>query len=204
MMAEAPIRSRDRNATEAGIVSAAERILLRDGWTGLNVQTLAAEAGVDRKLIYRYFEGIEGVVERLAARLDLWLGDTLASEPPSEATTYRQFAHETLIAYLRALRASPLIQQLLVWEMVEDSPLLRRLELARSGVMQAWVEARRPRLALPAEGDVVALNIVLLAAVQHLALAASRRGMFGGVTLDEAGWTRVETAIADLTRIWPD
>lgn len=203
MMADAPSRSRDRTATEAGIVSAAERVLLREGWTGLNVQTLAAEAGVDRKLIYRYFEGIEGVVERLAARLDLWLGDTLASEPPSQATTYRQFARETLIAYLRALRGSPLIQQLLAWELAQDTPMLRRLEQARSGVMQAWVERRRPHLARPPEGDVVALNVVLLAAVQLLALAASRRGMFGGVVLDEAGWSRIEAAIDRLTGLWP-
>ncbi|MDI6624761.1 MAG: TetR/AcrR family transcriptional regulator, partial [Brevundimonas sp.] len=64
----APARLRDRSATEALIVEAGERILLRDGFPGLNVQTLAAEAGCDRKLVYRYFDGADGVVARIAAR----------------------------------------------------------------------------------------------------------------------------------------
>ena len=204
MSSDSPIKLRDRPATEAGIVAAAERLLLAEGWTGLNVQTLAAEAGVDRKLIYRYFEGVEGVVERLAVRLDLWLGQTLAAEPPSAATSYRQFARETLTAYLRALRANPLILRLLAWELAQDTPLLRKMELARAGVMQAWVRDRRPLLKAPPTGDIVALNVVLLGAVQHLALAAAVRGVFAGVTLDDAGWQRIEAAIDTLTRVWPD
>ena len=82
MSSDSPTKLRDRPATEAGIVAAAERLLLAQGWTGLNVQTLAAEAGVDRKLIYRYFEGVEGVVERLAGRLDLWLGQDPGGRAP--------------------------------------------------------------------------------------------------------------------------
>lgn len=204
MSSDSPTKLRDRPATEAGIVAAAERLLLEHGWTGLNVQTLAAEAGVDRKLIYRYFDGVEGVVARLAASLDLWLGRTLAAEPPSSATSYRQFARETLTAYLRALRANPLILRLLAWELAQDTPLLRKMELARSGVMQAWVRDRRPLLKAPPGGDIVALNVVLLGAVQHLALAAAARGAFAGVTLDDAGWSRIETAIDTLTGVWPD
>ncbi len=203
MSSESPVRLRDRPATEAAIVDAAERLLLEHGWTGLNVQTLAAEAGVDRKLIYRYFEGVEGVVERVAARMDLWLERTLAAEAASSAVTYRQFARETLTAWLRALRANPLILRLLAWELTEDTPLLRRTEAARAAVVQTWMRARRPRLRVPPGGDLVALNAVLLASVQHLALAAPR-GDFGGVALDDAGWARIEAAVETLTGVWPD
>jgi AcrR family transcriptional regulator len=197
-------RQRDRAATEAAIVSAAERLLLRDGWTGLNVQTLAVEAGVDRKLIYRYFEGVEGVVERLAGRLDLWLGETLAARPPTRATTYRDFAREMLTGYLAALRASPLMLRLVAWGLGEDTPLLRRLEASRSVVLQRWTASRRPDLPLPQGVDVVALNVVFLAAIQHLALAAVTRGRFAGVTLDDAGWDRVEAALERMLLAYPD
>ncbi|HEV7351562.1 MAG TPA: TetR/AcrR family transcriptional regulator [Brevundimonas sp.] len=196
-------RPRDRPATEAAIIAAAERLLLRDGWSSLNVNALAAEAGVDRKLIYRYFEGVEGVVERVAGRLDLWLGETLAALPPSQATSYRAFARETLLAYLQALRSGPLILRIVAWELSVDTPLLRRLEAARSGVLQQWMAARRPHLPLPEGVDVVAFNVILLAAVQHLALAEASRGRFGGVTLDDAGWARIEAAIDRLLEAWP-
>ena len=197
-------RPRNRAATEAAIVAASEQLLLRDGWTGLNIQTLAAEAGIDRKLIYRYFDGLDGVVACLSARLDLWLSRVLAARPPSPATSCRAFARETLQAYLRALRANPLILRLVAWELAQDTPLLRRTEAARSAVIQAWMRERRPRLRTPPEGDVVALNAVLLGAVQHLALAAAARGRFAGVDLDAAGWARIEAALDRLTDAWPD
>lgn len=196
-------RLRDRPATEAAIVSAAERLLLAEGWVGLNVNTLAAEAGVDRKLIYRYFEGVEGVVERLAGRLDLWLGETLAAQPPTRATSYRLFAREMLLAYLGALRSSPLILRLVAWELSQDTPLLRRLEAARSAVLQRWTASRRPDIPMPTGVDVVALNVVFLAAVQHLALAAATRDRFAGVTLDDDGWLRIEAAIDRLLEAYP-
>lgn len=201
--ASPPPRQRDRQATEAAIVSAAERLLLRDGWVGLNVNTLAAEAGVDRKLVYRYFDGVEGVVERLAGRLDLWLGETLAAWPETRATTYRDFAREMLLGYLAALRASPLILSLVAWELSQDTPMLRRLEAARSAVLQRWTASRRPNLPLPQGVDVVALNVVFLAAVQHLALAAATRDRFAGVALDDAGWLRIEAAIDRLLEAYP-
>ena len=202
-VSDSPPRSRDRAATEAAIVSAAERLLLRDGWIGLNVNTLAAEAGIDRKLVYRYFGGVEGVVERLAGHLDLWLGETLAAQPPIQATSYRDFAREMLTGYLKALRAGPLILRLLAWELSADTPLLRRLEAARSAVLQRWTASRRPNLPLPEGVDVVALNVVFLAAVQHLALAAATRDRFAGVTLDDAGWARIETAIDRMLLAYP-
>ncbi|WP_029414955.1 TetR/AcrR family transcriptional regulator [Brevundimonas bacteroides] len=201
---ESPGRSRDRSATEAAIVAAAERLLLRGGWSGLNVNTLATEAGVDRKLIYRYFDGVDGVVERLAGRLDLWLGETLAAQPATKASSYRDFAREMLTGYLAALRANPLILRLLVWELAEDTPLLRRMEAQRAAVLQRWTASRRPDLPLPQGVDVVALNAVFLAAIQHLALGALTRKRFAGVVLDAAGWTRIEAAIDRMLEVYPD
>ena len=197
-------RPRDRAATETTIIAAAERLLLQHGWTGLNVQTLAAEAGIDRKLVYRYFDGVDGVVERLAAAQDQWLARTLAEHPPSNAVSYRQFARETLTTWLRALKAGPLLVRMLAWELAQDTPLLRRTEAARSAVVQAWIRDRRPRLKAPPTGDIAALNSMLLAAVQHLVLSAHARGTFAGVTLDDAGWARIEAALDTLTTVWPD
>ncbi|HVL42925.1 MAG TPA: TetR/AcrR family transcriptional regulator, partial [Brevundimonas sp.] len=187
-MAESPVpavaRLRDRSATEAAIVAAGERILLRDGFPGLNVQTLAAEAGCDRKLVYRYFDGVDGAVDRIAARAHAALAASLASIPLVETASLRTFARISLLTWLAALRASPLSLRLMAWALVEDSDLLRRIEADRAAVLQNWMRERRPRLRVPPAGDLVALNAVLLASVQHLALAAPRRD-FGGVTLDD-------------------
>lgn len=199
-----PARLRDRASTERLIVEAGERILLRDGFPGLNVQTLAAEAGCDRKLVYRYFEGADGVVEKIAARAHAGLVRSLDAAPAEEAASLRAFARLSLAAWIAALRASPLTLRLMAWALVESSPLLNRIEDQRAAVLQAWMRERRPRLRVPPEGDPVALNAVLLAAVQHLALSAGSRPGVGGVALDDAGWARIEAALDQLLVAFPD
>ena len=207
-MAESPApvlgRLRDRASTEALIVEAGERILLRDGFPGLNVQTLAAEAGCDRKLVYRYFDGTDGVIDRIARRAHAALGASLASIPQVETVSLRTFARISLLTWLAALRASPLSLRLMAWALVEDSDLLRRIESERAAVLQTWMRERRPRLRVPPEGDPTALNAVLLAAVQALALSADRRGAVAGLTLDAEGWPRAEAALDRLLVALPD
>jgi len=198
----APARLRDRRATEAAIVEAGERILLRDGFPALNVQTLAAEAGCDRKLVYRYFEGADGVVARLAARAAAELVRALDAAPRAETDSLRAFARASLAAWLAALRSSPLTLRLMAWALVEDTPLLRRIEGERAALLQAWMRERRPRLRVPPEGDPAALNAVLMAAVQHLALADG--AAVGGLALDESGWPRVTAALDRLLTAYPD
>jgi AcrR family transcriptional regulator len=199
-----PVRLRDRAATEALIVEAGERILLRDGFPGLNVQTVAAEAGCDRKLVYRYFDGVDGAVGRIAARAHASLVRSLDAVPASGTESLRAFARESLSAWLGALRASPLTLRLMAWALVESSPLLNRIEAERSAVLQAWMRERRPRLRTPPAGDAVAINAVLLAAVQHLALSGGARPGVGGVALDEAGWARIEAALDALLVAFPE
>ncbi|WP_372707802.1 TetR/AcrR family transcriptional regulator [Brevundimonas sp.] len=203
-MADSPIRLRDRVSTEGLIVQAGERILLRDGFPGLNVQTLAAEAHCDRKLVYRYFDGADGVVERIAARAHAALGASLASIPQVETASWRTFAHISLLTWLAALRASPLSLRLMAWALVEDSDLLRRIEADRAAVLQTWMRERRPRLRTSPGGDPAALNAVLMAAVQHLALSGLARGAFAGLALDPAGWARIEVALEALLAAVPD
>ena len=207
-MSESPVpipgRLRDRASTEGLIVQAGERILLRDGFPGLNVQTLAAETGCDRKLVYRYFDGADGVVDRIAVRAHAALTASLASIPQVESASLRTFARISLLTWLAALRASPLSLRLMAWALVEDSDLLRRIESDRAAVLQTWMRERRPRLRVPPEGDPTALNAVLLAAVQALALAADRRGAVAGLTLDAEGWSRAEAALDRLLVAFPD
>ncbi|MDZ4317642.1 MAG: hypothetical protein U1A07_02190, partial [Phenylobacterium sp.] len=77
-------------------------------------------------------------------------------------------------------------------------------EADRAAVIQSWMRERRPRLRVPPEGDPTALNAVLLAAVQQLALSADRRGAVAGLALDAEGWVRAEAALDRLLLVFPD
>lgn len=187
--------TRDRAATERAIVDAAAGLLADRGFAALNVQAVAEAAGVDRKLVYRYFGGVEGVVERLGAEVRWTLGEAAGD---TGAGDYGSAAAQLVLAYGRALGADPLLRGLTAWETVEDAPVLRALDASRSAAMQTWTAQRLTGVPRPAGVDVAAVNAVLIAAVQMLALRRARERPFAGMTLDDAGWARIEAAVVAI------
>ena len=59
--------SKDRQETEARIVAAGFGVLAQAGLPGFGVNAVARAAGCDKKLIYRYFEGEEGLLAAMGA-----------------------------------------------------------------------------------------------------------------------------------------
>jgi len=186
---------RDRAATERAIVEATAGLLAQKGFAALNVLAVADAAGVDRKLVYRYFGGIEGIVERLGAEVRWTLGD---AAPPSSGDSYGAAIAQLARAYGDALDDDATLRGLITWELAEDSPLLRKLEGVRSATMQQWMGQRMAGLPRPESVDAPALNAILIAAIQHLALRRGQGRPFAGVALDEAGWARIEAAVATI------
>lgn len=188
---------RDRATTERGIVEAAAALLAQRGFAALNVQAIAETAGVDRKLVYRYFGGVEGVVERLGAEVRWTLGEAVA---PPAGDSYGQAIGHLALAYADALASDAALRGLIAWETVEDSPLLRSLEAARSETMSAWMRQRIGALPRPAGIDAPAVNAILIAAIQMLALRRGQGRPFAGMTLDDHGWRRIEAEVLRIAR----
>ena len=181
------------------ISDSAVRLLAEKGFTGLGVNALAAAAGVDKQLIYYHFGGLDGVIRQLGNRLDMWLGAPLQAQP---GEPYAEAANRLLMEYIGALRHNPLVQRLLAWEIVEPSEVLKELETTRSRAMAGWVAGLRGSAGpVPAGVDAPAINAVLLAGLQYLALREQSLGSFAGVSLEgPAGRQRIAQAIEFITR----
>jgi AcrR family transcriptional regulator len=190
-------RPRDRAATEAALVRAARQVLAESGYQGLGVNAVAREAGCDKQLIYRYFGGIEGLVDAIGREI---ADDLRRSLQPLSAlgqpSTYRELVERMMLGFLQALRNDALMQKIMAWEVAEPSALVQRLTLARSRSMMTWVAESRGSLQPPPGVDVGATNALLLAAIQHLVLGGGAVGQFAGLPLvSEADWERVRVAI---------
>ncbi|MBX9746240.1 MAG: TetR family transcriptional regulator [Hyphomonadaceae bacterium] len=181
-------RPKDRAATEAAILEAARAILAEHGFAALNVSAVAEAARVDRKLIYRYFGGVDGLAARLGGAESSWTG---------AAPLPRTSRADAFDAYAKALRADPALQQMLAWELVETSPTLRKLDAARSAAMKKSFAGLN---AGAASEDSAAENAVALAALHYLALRERTLGGFAGLKLDKDGWRRVHAVLGKLLR----
>lgn len=204
---QSEIRTRDREATERAILAAAKQVLSASGFQGFGVNAVARAAGCDKQLVYRYFGGMDGLVDAIGADMAVWWRESLAGAqwqaPPS---SYGELVERLLLGMLEALRGDALMQKIIAWELAAASPQVERLSAARSRGMTAWVAEARGNLAAPHGVDAPAINALLIAAVQHLVLSAASSGRFAGSSLStEPEWDRMRAAIRALIfSVYPD
>jgi len=194
-----PARERNRSATHAMILAAAKAQLAEHGFAEFGVNAIARRAGCDKQLVYRYFGGLEGLVDAIGADLADWVGAHLATPDLPPAASYGDRLEQVLLRYITALRADPLMRRIIAWEVSEDVPHLRRLAAARTRAIGGWMMKMRGDLTPPPGLDAPALNAVLFAAVQHLVLSAAATGQFLSTPLQsDADWQRMAAMLARI------
>lgn len=194
-------KSRDRARTEEAIIAAARSVLADAGFQGFGVNAIARKAGCDKQLIYRYYGGLDGLAEAIGNDVANGLGRQLTEQMRGEpATSYADLIERLVLGFVEVLRADPLLQRVVAWEISEPTPMVLRFSAARAFVLRRWVERERGMLPPPEGVDVAALNAVLIAAAQQLVLQASATGGFAGITLDDAGWARIRASVQHIVR----
>ena len=126
---------RGREQTRQRILQAVSTLLLEQGFPAFGVNAIARTAGCDKVLIYRYFGGIEGLLQEFAESHDLWwqvsdiVTETVADCQQLDLNEYLQ----TLLGrYVTELESRPLTLEIMAWEMSEDNNLTRELQRIRS------------------------------------------------------------------------
>lgn len=195
-------RPRNRDETRAAILAAAQSLLAQEGFSGFGVNALARCSGFDKQLIYRYFGGLDGLVDALGETLAGWVSTHLVPAlDQNPGPLYADLLEAVLIAYLDALRGDSLMQKLVAWELSDPSPQVRRLSDQRAKAMGELV-ARLRGERQPAPGvDAPALNAILIAAIQHLVLAGASSGRFTGMALaSDDDWDRAKAMLSRIIR----
>jgi len=192
-------RERNRAGTEGRILEATGRLLARRGFASFGINAVAREARVDKVLIYRYWGGLDGLMAAYGRTSNFWppTEETL----PSAESDSGERAVAGLKALLRGVRARPLTQEILRWELVEHNALTDHLADVRE---QRGLEALA-RLGVLEKGrgdvDVAAVAALLTAGIIHLVLRAKTAPAWLGVPLRGTdGWARIEGAIEAIVK----
>jgi AcrR family transcriptional regulator len=195
-------RARNRDETRAAILTAAQALLADEGFSGFGVNALARKSGFDKQLIYRYFGGLDGLVDALGEALAGWVATHLAPVLTQDpGPTYGNLVEAVMLAYLDALRGDSLMQKLVAWEVSDPSPQVRRLSDQRARAMGELVARLRGDRQPSPSLDAPALNAILIAAIQHLVLAGATSGRFSGMALtNEADWDRARAMLSRIVR----
>ena len=193
-------RLRDRRATRERVLAAVGRLLAREGFGSIGVNAIAREAGVDKVLIYRYFGGLDALLEAWG-HTNTYGAGTLAEGTVRAGRTAGARAAAFIAAYVRDLRTKPDALEVMRWELFEDNAVTRRLAQAREAAGFADLKALGVSRRKAEKVDLPSVAAILTAGVLHLALRARSAPEWLGVPLrTDEGWARIERAAVALAR----
>ena len=182
-----------RQATEAKIITAVETLLLNDGFTQVGINSIARTAGCDKVLIYRYFDGFEGLLARFAEQANLWWQcENLFDFDPAQHKL-----EETLLILLKKhvdiLRQQPITLEIMAWEMSEQNTLTNALSQIRAEQGMELVKTVRHHYANP-NIDIGGILGVFGAAINFLLIRT--RNQSSQYTTEE--WWRLQQTLESL------
>lgn len=187
-----PIRTNE--VIKEKLIKAVGKVVANVGFQQLSVNMVAREAGVDKKLIYRHFYGLQGLLRAYSQTSDFWPSaqelldhdeEEFKKMPPAELLS--QFFKR----YVKALLCRPHTLDILAWETLERSDLAKVLEEVRIRTSLEFFELMDQDP--PEDVDLSALVLIMYATANFLAVQSRVQGDLGGVDLhSDAGWKRIE------------
>lgn len=197
-----PLRPRNRANTERAIFLAARALLSEHGFQGFGINAVARRAGCDKQLIYRYYGGLDGLLDAIGEELGSWVNDKIPQDTGGMfVLTYGDLMEKLSMYFMEALRDDPLVCKIVAWEVSQDTPQVRRLSESRMKSLGKWLERMQGNLKPPKGVDTATTNALLFASIQHLVISASVSGQFAGVPLKtEKDWEKVAAAVRRLVR----
>jgi AcrR family transcriptional regulator len=194
-------RTRNRHDTEQELVDAVGRLLVRDGVAAFGVNAVAREAGVDKVLIYRYFDGLDGLLRAFAQSASFWPNiDEVLGQGDSDLRSMSPADRWAtgLVRYARALRCRPITREVLAWEQVEKNELTEVLRVRREEWFAELLQLL-PDDTVVTDIDPIATALVIATSVHYLVARSRLHGDFNGLDIDtDAGWAVVEDIVHTL------
>lgn len=180
----------NRQETEALLVSAVGELIETKGFGAVGVNAVARQAGVDKVLLYRYFDDLDGLLAVYAERADLWPTvdeilapgvEELADARPSEV------AWRILTNIASGIRRRPLAIELLAWECNNRNALTIALEEVRERRNTEMLT--RLRGAGDFDPELTIAGSVISASINYFALRGRNIRIFGGLDIrSDEGW----------------
>lgn len=178
--------------TQKKLIDAVTLIIEKEGFDKLGVNKIARTAGCDKVLIYRYFGGLDGLLQVWLERFDFYSGtfDRFVNEiEKNPEGSYRNLTKRMLIEQLNFLRENKMMQHLLLWELGNgEFTRFRDIRENRGNKIQKLVESK---MQISGDGRDVAMQItILVSAINFIVLFTRNYQLINGNDFsDDNTWT---------------
>lgn len=192
-------KGRNREATEQTILSAVGRLVRENGFENLGVNATAAEAGVSKILIYRYFESLDGLIAAYIRQHDFWIN--LDEEPPAGGDL-TDFIKNLFRRQAENLRRNNVLRKFYRWELTSDNAQIKLLREQREKKGMRLIEKVCNITGRP-QHEIAALAALITAAISYLSLLEETCNVYNGIPIqDDKGWQTIEKGINTVVEQW--
>ncbi len=180
--------TKDRDLTERRILDAVGRIVECEGFEAVGINAVAAESGVSKILIYRYFGSIEGLLSKYLEDKDFWLNFDIADLPQGDV---KMFSKQIFRTYITMLRNSPALRKLYRWELSSKHPSINDLRQRREETALKIIGFVCDRSGESFD-RVAGISTLITASVSYLCILGENCGVYNSLQIDsDAGWEKL-------------
>ena len=186
---------RNRAKTTQRIVEALEEVIAERGLDGVGVNRVAEKANVSKVLIYRYFGGMEGLLEyyvKMGKLFPIFNPAVLDQIRPLHESDVARIWYRQVIQTYRYFRTFKAAREILKASVIENDPIAATTARAQDEEMTRLVN----QLSFVKGADTQAISAVVLGAMTYLTIMAQNdRTMISIDLRSEEGWKRIENAV---------
>ncbi len=189
---------RNRAKTTQRIVEALEEVIAERGLEGVGVNRVAEKASVSKVLIYRYFGGMEGLLEyyvKMGKLFPIFTPALLDQIRPLHESDIARIWYRQVIQTYRHFRTYKAAREVLKASVIENDPIAETTARAQDEEMTRLVG----QLSFVKGADTEAISAVILGAMNYLTIMAQNdRTMISIDLRSEEGWERIENAVKTI------
>lgn len=189
---------RDRDMTEEKLINAVGELIVEDGFESLGVRKVAEQAGVNKTLIYRYFESLDGLIYAYMKKHDFWLNTSLEQPDVLDIKDYLKAFYRREIA---EYRGNTVLKRLKRWELSSDKDFVVEVRAQREKNGVQFMEMMSGFAKIDKE-QLQAISALMDAGISYLAMLEENCQMYNGIDIQsDKGWEQILKGIDALIDI---
>lgn len=190
--------ARNKSETKQKLIDAVGRIIKKDGFSNIGINSVAKEAGVDKVLIYRYFKNIDGLLKSYINQKDYFINIPQVNDEDEKLSTEKEilnFGKNLFKDQIKYILKSKELQEILLWELITKNSITTTIAEEREKHGLERLKKIKKSLG-KTEADIAGISAIILAGIYYLTLRSREVDVFNGINLQSKhGWNRIEKSI---------
>lgn len=196
--------ARDKETTKQKLIDAVGAIILRDGFAAVGVNAVSKEAGVDKVLIYRYFNDLDGLLKAYISQKDYFsnIAEMVVNHRNIESRAdIIELAKDIYKGQLRGILQDKELQEIILWELTAKNEVTSAVAKERE-IQGTSILTKINELLSETEVDIPAAATLILGGIYYIVLRARHVDVFNGIDLSSPdGWKRIERSVEELIEL---